>query len=167
MAITRTAGRLAVNGDHTGYNPSQTSNPLAKACLEYLGIQQTEYPAKGVMGRCAMRKHQVALQPGFVVLGKLGTIHPTVRSAQHRAQRHQDHFRQIVPLCRPRARVRQFRKGFGQGHFHSQQKSRVDPIQSGLTSPCHNQLTVNDFCPGSTTSAYAMALPHVTLGTSP
>lgn len=105
-----------------------------------------------------MLKHQVTLQPGFVVFGPFGHIHPTVRPALHRAQGHQDHFRQIAPLRRSRAQIRQISKSLRQCHFYPRQKSRADLIQSGPTRPCHNPLAVNNFPPGFTTSAYAMAL---------
>jgi hypothetical protein len=92
-----------------------------------------------------MRKDQIAPEPGFIILSPVRHIDPTIRSAQDRAQRHQDHFRQIMPLRRSATRVRQLGKGFRQRHVYSRQKSRVNPIPPGSTRPRHNPLSVNDF----------------------
>jgi hypothetical protein len=105
VTIPGTTGGLPVHGDHTGRDANEACDPLAKTGFKHLGVQQAKYPAKGVVGRCAVFKHQIALQPGFVILRPFGTIHPTVRTTQHSTQRHPNHCRQIVPLCRSRARV--------------------------------------------------------------
>ncbi len=55
--------------------------------------------------------------------------------------------------------------GIRQRHFQNRQKSRVDAISVGFTNPCHNPLSVNNFSPGFTTPAYAMAL-QLELGTA-
>ena len=111
MAIPRTAGGLSVNRYQVCHDANEPAYPGTETGLEHLGIQQAEHPAKGVVGWGAVLKNQVALQPRFVILGPFGNIHPTVRSTRHGAQRHQDHFRQIVPLRRPRARIIKARKG--------------------------------------------------------
>ena len=50
--------------------------------------------------------------------------HQVEQTEQHRAQGHEDHLAQIMPLRGARARVRQRRKGFNQGHLHSRQNRK-------------------------------------------
>ena len=78
VTIPRTAGGLAIEGNYPGHDLNETPDPLAETDFEHLGIEPTEHPAKGVMGRCVVRKHQVALEPGFVVLGPFGYIDSAV-----------------------------------------------------------------------------------------
>ena len=79
MAIPGTTGGLAVDGDYPHHNANEAADPFTETGLEYLGIQQAEYPAKSVMGRCAVLKNQVLLQPSLVVLGPFGCLLYTSR----------------------------------------------------------------------------------------
>ena len=158
VTIPGAASRLAVNRNHARHNPGKAADPFAETDLEHLGVQQAKHSTESVVRRCAVLKDQIAFEPRFVVLGPFGDIHPGVCTAQHSAQCHQDHFRQIVPPRRPSPGVFQATKSFRQCHFRSRQKSRVDPISQGCTSPRRNNLKVNDFSSGFTTSACAIAL---------
>ena len=97
----------------------------------------------------------------LVVLGPFSYIHPGVGSTEHRTQRHHHHLAQIVAACRPPTRVVKARKGFSQCHLYPREKPRVEPISTEYTRPCHNPMKVNDYFPGSTTAAYAMALTRL------
>jgi hypothetical protein len=104
-----------------------------------------------------MRQRQIPLQPGLVILRPFCNISPGIRSAQHCAQRHPDHFPQIMPLRRARSRIGQHGKHFRPCHFPLQTKSEDKLIPPESTSPL-NRLFVIHLLPVLTTFACAIAL---------
>ena len=122
LSIPGAARRLADNCDHAHHNPGQVANPRAETGLEHLGVQQAKHATERIVRRGAMLKDQIAFEPRFVVLGPFGDAPPCVGPAQYRTQRHQDHFRQIVPSRRPRPWIAQASKRFRQRHFSSRHR---------------------------------------------
>lgn len=118
--IARAAQRLAVQGNHALGNPRDVGDPAAKALLEDACIEQAKHAPERVMRGRAVLQNKVFFEPVFVVAAPLGHVHPVVRPAQHRAQRHHDHLLEIVALRRTSARIGQERESFYQHQFHLQ-----------------------------------------------
>jgi len=79
-----------------------------------------------------MLENQERLQPRFVVFAPIRHIDPPVRTAQHGADRQNDHFLQIMPPCRSSPGVLHIRKRFLQGHLKPSLKTQSRPDCQGV-----------------------------------
>jgi hypothetical protein len=83
FAVKRMPNRLSIDGHVSDVIDSQPlPNPLAKTLLKLVGINQHEYPTKGVMGRDAMLQRQKASQHPFLALGIQRNILPALEHQQ-------------------------------------------------------------------------------------
>jgi hypothetical protein len=73
--------------------------------LKGFRLEQAEHPAEGIVAGDAVLKRQQKPQKPFLALAELGHLRATVRAAQCRRQRNEQHFKQIMPrVVRPRIR---------------------------------------------------------------
>ena len=89
--------RLAIDGHMADLIGSQPlPNPVAKTLLKLVGINQHEYPTKGVMGGDAMLQCQKASQPPFLTLGILRNVFPALSTSNHSTDGHDENLEQVM-----------------------------------------------------------------------
>src|SRR3954466_2348392 len=93
-AIERAPHRLAVDRDlpgSAGIGPEHRADPVEKAALEALRVDQHQHPAEGVVRGNAARQLEEALQPVPFATAVKGDVLEALGLAEHGADRdHQD-----------------------------------------------------------------------------
>ena len=127
---------LAIHGHHRArlQRRDQARDPLPKAPLHGLRIEQPQYPSQGVVRSDAMFKLHEAPQPLQPCLGPQFDLHEIVCPAQHRAYRHHQHFHQIVRAAPHYSWIDYHRKRLGQTHRLSCRHRR--PKKTGNYTAC-------------------------------
>lgn len=96
--LQRAAAGLAVDGDHgirtQGWK--NRTNPAPERRFEFVRIDHAEQPAKSVMRRNAGFQLEVAAQPVQLLFRPQLDFHEGVGSDQHRIDRHNQQFDQVV-----------------------------------------------------------------------
>jgi hypothetical protein len=117
LPVVRAAQRLTVDGNNLLIDVLAGSlDPLRKAGLKCLRIEQAEEPTDRVMGRYSVLQVQKLSQPVLLGLSEAGNGRKSVGAADHRADRHNDDLVQRIvgAACAPR--IVEIGKVFDESH---------------------------------------------------
>src|SRR5512135_509773 len=88
--IMRTPQRLAIDGYHPLDGLTDPLNPLYKTGFKLLGIKAGKDATKGVVGGYPIEQVEQVGEPGFFRFPEFFNFYPSLRSADHSTNRHND-----------------------------------------------------------------------------